>query len=178
MGNGKDTIMRFWVTTDTHLGHDNIARYCNRPNDYNERIINGLSVLEYDDVLIHMGDVAFTDEWERKYLGHLPCKKWLILGNHDKSYTYHMKLGWDWVGETMTLRRFGKLIRFSHKPAPLGEEDIQFYGHFHNNDLKYCEPYLVQLLTYKHYLMVLEDLDYQLVTLESLIKKHDNRRNN
>ena len=162
--------MKFWITTDTHLGHDNIARYCNRPNDYNERIINGLSVLQYDDILIHLGDVAFTDEWERKYLGNIPCKKWLVLGNHDKSYTFHMKLGWDWVGESMLLRRWGKLIKFSHVPVPIGEEDIQIHGHFHNNLPKYWEGHLKAVLTSKHVLLVLEHVNYEPILVEPITK--------
>ena len=164
--------MKYWITTDTHLGHDAIAEYCNRPNDYNERIIKGLSVLKYGDVLIHLGDVAFKDRgWEEKYLGNIPCKKWLVLGNHDKSYTWHLKLGWDWVGEAMWLRRFGYLMKFTHKPTPLGEEDLQFFGHFHNNPLEVCEPYLVQLLTQKHRLLAIENMAYQPVTLQSLWSK-------
>jgi calcineurin-like phosphoesterase family protein len=166
--------MNYWITTDTHLGHDNIAKYCDRPDDYNERIINGLSVLNYDDVLIHLGDVAFTGDGERKYLGNIPCKKWLILGNHDKSLTYHLKIGWDWVGEEMSLRRYGKLIRFSHKPVPISEEDIQFHGHFHNAPPEYWEGWLKSIMTSKHHLLVLEYMSYQPATLESLVKAIDN----
>ena len=162
--------MRYWITTDTHLGHDNIARYCNRPNDYNERILNGLSVLRNEDILIHLGDVAFRDEgWEEKYLSNIPCRKWLVKGNHDKSYTWHLRLGWDWVGESMILDRFGKRIEFSHKPTPIMNCDIQIFGHFHNNPIENCEGYLTRYLTDKHHLLVLEDLNYQLVTLRSLI---------
>jgi calcineurin-like phosphoesterase family protein len=161
--------MKFWVTTDTHIGHDNIAKYCNRPPDYNERIIGGLSVLKYDDVLIHLGDVAFRNEGERKYLGNIPCKKWLILGNHDKSYTFHMNIGWDWVGESMQIRKFGKLIRFSHKPIPIAEEDIQLHGHFHNAPPERWEGWLKTILTSRHRLIVLEDLDYRPVTLKSIL---------
>ena len=162
--------MRFWITTDTHLGHDNIARYCNRPNNYNDLILKGLQVLKTDDILIHLGDVAFKDiGWEEKYLELIPCKRWLIRGNHDKSYTWHLSKGWDWVGESMLLRRFGKLIKFSHKPTPIGEEDIQIHGHFHNNSIEYCEGWLQAIYTSKHKLLILEDIDYKLVELKQLV---------
>ena len=162
--------MKFWITTDTHMDHEAIANYCNRPDDYNERIIRGLSDLQWDDVLIHLGDVAFSDAGERKYLGNIPCKKWLVKGNHDKNYTYHLGLGWDWVGEEMLLYRFGKWIRFSHMPKPIGIEDIQFHGHFHNNPLIRCEPYLTEILTVKHKLLIIEDMDYRPATLKSLLR--------
>jgi len=132
--------------------------------------MRGLSVLQYDDVLIHLGDVAWSDEGERKYLGNIPCKKWLVSGNHDKSYAFHLKLGWDWVGETMQLRRFGLLIRFSHMPVPTYEEDIQFHGHFHNNPPEYWEGHLKAIMNSKHKLVVIEDLDYRPATLEWLLE--------
>jgi len=167
--------MRYWITTDTHLGHKNIARYCNRPDDYNEKIMEGISVLGYYDVLIHLGDVAFkTQGWEEKYLGNIPCKKWLVLGNHDKSAKYHLESGWDWVGHSMSIRRFGKLITFFHKPAPIGEADLQFYGHFHNNPIENCEGYLTRLLTSKHHLLAIENMDYKPALLDTLIKERIN----
>ena len=165
-------MTRYWITTDTHLGHANIARYCNRPDDYNERILDGLSVLGYYDVLIHLGDVAFkTKGWEEKYLGNIPCKKWLVVGNHDKSYTWHLKKGWDWVGESMILERYGKRIEFSHKPTPIMNSDMQIFGHFHNNPIENCEGHLTRYLTSKHKLLILEDLDYKLVRLKDLIEE-------
>lgn len=164
--------MKYWITGDTHLGHDNIAKYCNRPDDYNEKIIEGLSVLRYDDVLIHLGDVAFKNRgWEEKYLGNIPCKKWLIIGNHDKSYTWHLKLGWDWVGESMILYRYGKRIEFSHKPIPAYNCDIQIHGHFHNNPPEYWEGHLKEALSYKHILLVLENIDYKPIRLENLLRR-------
>lgn len=163
--------MRYWITTDTHMGHENIAKFCDRPKNHEDRIIRGLKHLRPEDVLIHLGDVAFTDEGERRYLGNVNCnKKWLILGNHDKSYTFHLRMGWDWVGEEMSLRRYGKLIRFSHVPVPIGEEDVQFHGHFHNNPPEYWEGWFKAIMTSKHHLLAIEYMDYRPVTLESLIK--------
>jgi len=131
----------------------------------------GLQVLEEGDVLIHLGDVAFNYEGEEEYFLSIPTgvKMWLVLGNHDKSAKYHLESGWDWAGESMTMRRFGKLIKFSHRPAPLGEEDIQIFGHFHNNPLEDCEGYLTRLLTSKHRLLSLEDVEYKPVLLEELV---------
>ena len=147
----------YYVTTDTHLGHDNIIEYCDRPLDYNKRIYRGLSVLRLEDTLIHLGDVGFTTGGEKAYLAIIPCRKWLLLGNHDNSTSFHLSLGWDWAGEEMSIRRFGKLIRFTHKPKPIGEEDIQIHGHFHNNPIEYCEGWLTQYYTSKHKLLILEE---------------------
>jgi len=162
--------MNFWITTDTHIGHENIKKLTNRPENCDELIIKGLRVLAHDDILIHLGDVAFHDAGERKYLGNIPCKKWLVLGNHDKSISFHLGLGWDWVGESMELRRFGELIKFSHKPTPIGEETIQFHGHFHNNPMQYWEGELKDILTSKHQLLIIENMGYKPATLKSLVR--------
>lgn len=164
--------MTYWITTDTHIGHKNIQRYCNRPANCDELIFAGLSVIQKGDVLIHLGDVAFTNRGEEEYFLGIPTgvRKWLLLGNHDRSAKYHLESGWDWVGNTMTIRRYGKLIKFSHKPVPLGEEDIQIFGHFHNNPIENCEGYLTRLLTSKHKLLSLEVVDYKPVNLKEFIK--------
>jgi len=164
--------MKIWITTDTHMCHDKTIDFCSRPVDFNARIIRGLNDIKYGDVLIHLGDVAWRPEGERWYLGHLPCKKWLVKGNHDRSYTYHLDLGWDWIGETMELERFGLRIKFSHKPVAIHEEDIQFHGHFHNAPREKWEDELKAILTEKHKLLVIEDMDYKPVPLETLIKKY------
>jgi len=168
--------MRHWITKDTHIGHKNIQTFCNRPANCDALIFAGLSVLEKGDVITHLGDVAFRDRGEEEYFLNIPTgvRKWLVLGNHDKSAKYHLESGWDWVGHSMSIRRFGKLITFFHKPAPIGEADIQFYGHFHNNPIENCEGYLTSLLTPKHHLLAIEYMDYKPELLDTLIKERIN----
>jgi calcineurin-like phosphoesterase family protein len=169
--------MTYWVTTDTHLGHEKIIDFCDRPIDFNERIIKGLYIMKPEDILIHLGDVAWNDAGEKRYLENIPChKKWLVLGNHDKSANFHLKAGWDWTARQMSMRRFGLLIRFSHKPVPIGEEDIQLHGHFHNTDHHFWEEWLTAVMGSKHKLLVLENVDYKPVKLEDLLKEEIKRK--
>jgi len=165
--------MRHWVTTDTHIGHKNIQKYCNRPANCDDLIIQGLSVLKEGDILIHLGDVAFNNWGEETYLSAIPegVKKWLVLGNHDKKPSYHLRQGWDWVGRSMRMKRFGKVIQFSHVPIPSYNCDIQLHGHFHNNPAKYWEGHLKQVIDSKHRLLILEEVDYKPVLLEKLVLK-------
>ena len=52
--------MKYYVISDTHFLHDNTIKYCNRPEDYNERIIeNWRKVVSDEDTVIHLGDVRF-----------------------------------------------------------------------------------------------------------------------
>ena len=81
-----------WFTSDFHLGHFNIIRYCNRPfadtREMNAAILERLNTLvKPDDVLYFVGDfcmggpkaVAF-------YRVQIACKTiHFIDGNHDRT---------------------------------------------------------------------------------------------
>ena len=36
-----------WLITDTHLGHENIIKYCSRPKNHEELILSGLGLIDY-----------------------------------------------------------------------------------------------------------------------------------
>lgn len=166
--------MKFWVTTDTHIGHKNIIKYCNRPKDYNERIIMGLHNcgMKEGDILIHLGDIAFNDNGETAYLSaveQIGVRPWLVLGNHDRSQTFHLNQGWHWAGKVMTMDRFGYRIMFSHKPIPSYNCDLQIHGHFHNAPRRMWEGELKAVMDSKHMLVILENLNYEPIGLKELI---------
>lgn len=78
-----------YFTSDTHFGHHNIIRYCQRPfscvEEMNETIIkNWNDVVGKDDIIFHLGDfgVGGSAEWSR-LLERLNGEIHLILGNHD-----------------------------------------------------------------------------------------------
>ena len=79
-----------YITSDTHFGHANIIRYCDRPfssvEEMNEEIVRRFnSVLGPDDVLLHLGDVAMGNrEKNLAYMKQIKCaRKILKYGNHD-----------------------------------------------------------------------------------------------
>lgn len=81
--------MTIWFTADTHFGHRNIIRYCNRPfsgvEEHDQQLIerwNGR--VQKDDVVYHLGDFAFgtPEDWLR-IIGQLNGSINLIRGNHD-----------------------------------------------------------------------------------------------
>lgn len=91
--------MTTWFTSDTHFGHENIIRYCNRPfndkNHMNETMIQRWNeVVGDDDTIYHLGDFAFfkTDEEYISLLEKLNGKKVLIYGNHDKQIKKNKKI--------------------------------------------------------------------------------------
>ncbi len=84
-----DEGQRFFFTSDTHFGHANIIRFCDRPfkdvEQMNEIMIkNWNNVVRQDDTIFHLGDFCLggAAEWT-KVLDRLNGKIHLILGNHD-----------------------------------------------------------------------------------------------
>lgn len=75
-----------WFISDTHFGHTNIIKYCNRPyrNTYEmdtDIIIKWNNNIKNNDLVFHLGDFSFRPE---KYIGRLNGNIILIKGNHDK----------------------------------------------------------------------------------------------
>lgn len=79
-----------FFTSDTHFGHANIIRFCNRPfrnvEEMNEALIENWNlVVSEDDTVFHLGDFAFggSNVWKSiipRLNGHIN----LIIGNHDR----------------------------------------------------------------------------------------------
>lgn len=97
-----------YLICDTHLGHENIKQYCNRPDNF-EQLIEAnwqQTVTDYDTV-IHLGDIALNrsngDALVAK-LGGWKGRKILVRGNHDKqSDEFYMAHGFTLVVADLTL---------------------------------------------------------------------------
>lgn len=82
--------MTIWFTADTHFGHDNIIRFCNRPfKDWRE--MNDVLAENYNncvgvnDTVYHLGDFAFMSQSRAiEMIKRLNGKKYFLAGNHDK----------------------------------------------------------------------------------------------
>lgn len=127
-----------WIITDTHFNHTNMIKYENRPENFNEIIIEKWNKLVgADDTIIHLGDIMLGRVSEMKMLmASLHGKKFLIKGNHDKQNSqWYKENGFEDVlkpGYTI-----GKLI-FSHYPlTPFYGKNgsMNVHGHFHRKSL-------------------------------------------
>lgn len=89
-----------FFTSDSHFGHANVIKYCNRPfSDVDEMdeilIKNWNSVVGPQDTVYHLGDFCMGGRKPQEYLCQLNGKMFLIPGNHDKvtrfvgQYTKH-----------------------------------------------------------------------------------------
>jgi calcineurin-like phosphoesterase family protein len=79
-----------YFTSDTHFGHINIIKYCNRPFEgiwtMDEQMIRRWnSIVKYDDEVYHLGDFGFYPTSELiKIRKQLNGAIHLIEGNHDR----------------------------------------------------------------------------------------------
>ncbi len=136
--------MNYWFTGDTHFGHANIIKYCNRPFkdsvEMNETIIsNWNKVVKRDDLVYHLGDFCFgkTDAEFDIYFKRLNGLIVFIKGNHDrlawknrhKFYAYHDSYHEIEIGEqNITLCHYAMRVwNKSHYSA------WHLYGHSHGS---------------------------------------------
>ena len=122
-----------YVIPDTHLGHENIKKYCNRPNNFEKLIeTNWQATVTATDTVIHLGDLSFNEEWIER-LGSWNGKKILVRGNHDrKPYEFYMNCGFTAVVEELVIDLKNVVMLFSHRPRFGHDYDINIHRHQHN----------------------------------------------
>jgi calcineurin-like phosphoesterase family protein len=136
--------MKTFVISDTHFGHRNIIRYCNRPfhsvEEMNEILIhNWNSVVDPQDTVYHLGDFGLGDMTALR--GRLQGQIHLIEGNHDSPRTWN---SFDFVSRRRhrLLLVGGLRVLLIHMPihdsayasaAPAHcDYDVCLYGHVHD----------------------------------------------
>ena len=134
---------RIYFTSDTHFGHRNIIRYCNRPfnsiEEMNETLINNWNkVVDKEDIVFHLGDFAVGDvaSWSN-LLQQLNGKVYLIMGNHDMHTTKKGVEGFQHVSWEMLIEIGKRKIYLNHYPflcfSGAKKNTWQFFGHVHTS---------------------------------------------
>lgn len=151
-----------YLITDTHLGHRNMIKNCGRPERFTDIIFdNCRKIVKRDDLLIHLGDVAWNEANLQRFL-KLPGRKILVRGNHDKKSTpYYLDAGFTLVVDQMVMTLQGVHILFSHAPQYAHTADINIHGHQH--DL-HCED-----VFHRYWPLALEHMGYQPLPLDDHI---------
>lgn len=84
--------MGMWFTADTHFGHANVIRYCQRPfstvQEMDEAIIDNWNrLVGSDDTVYHLGDFTLAgQEKASQYFSLLNGKISVVPGGHDKKW--------------------------------------------------------------------------------------------
>lgn len=135
-----------WLISDTHFGHKNIVKYCNRPMNHNDLMINHWKQLvRPDDDVLHLGDFSVWYGPEEDYwlniANEFPGNIYMLRGNHDKKKdTQYATRGITMIPEfiqELEYKQNLKRILFSHYPDVdrIGDWDVNIHGHIHNNPL-------------------------------------------
>ena len=129
------TKPKTFITSDLHLDHTNIIKYCKRPflntEEMNKSLIqNWNNTITYKDTVYFLGDLAFgkgsktTDYWLKQLNGKII----FIKGNHDKSKNidFHQNYKFEYKDHTFYL---------THDPSnvPRSWKGWAICGHHHNN---------------------------------------------
>jgi len=129
-----------YFTSDTHFGHTNIIKYCDRPFanvDEMNRVMTERwnSVVKPEDTVFHLGDVAMGPKHLiPSYMAGLNGKVILIAGNHDR-VTEFLKLSIEVHEEYRMPIGNDSYIYMHHEPYYMAEPDpmMLFFlcGHIH-----------------------------------------------
>lgn len=130
-------MKKIWIISDTHFGHKKLIEW-GRPADFDEQIWRKFETqIKEGDVVIHLGDVCFGNdsEYNLRFTALKGRKYILVKGNHDnKSDSWYLDHGWDFVCESFSKTIKGKKVLFTHIPALKSDDyDFNFHGHTHGN---------------------------------------------
>lgn len=132
---------KVFVCADLHFSHKNIIKYEDRPfadaDEMNEKLIeNWNSVVTKNDLVIVLGDVAFTNKTKTKELvSRLNGQKYLVMGNHDRhrSIEFWRDAGFCYVSPYPII--YGGMFLMSHEPREKTSDDFFYiYGHVHGSE--------------------------------------------
>lgn len=137
-----------WVVSDTHFGHENIIKYCDRPFsniwEMNECMVNNWnSVVKPQDIVYHLGDVymstrIFSGEDAWNTLKKLQGRKRLVLGNHDNGEDKVLLNNFQKIRAWRLFKEYGLLL--THVPVhpdTLNDKvPVNVHGHIHNTHKK------------------------------------------
>lgn len=120
-----------WFTSDLHLGHEGVIRFCARPYQSAGEMDNDLirrwnNCVKHDDTVYVLGDVSFhKPSIGVPLLRRLHGRKILVQGNHDKySLTQYLDAGFITVVQEAVIHMSGRHLRLSHFPYwPINETD-------------------------------------------------------
>jgi calcineurin-like phosphoesterase family protein len=124
-----------WFTSDYHLGHANIIRYCGRPfADVEEmdRVIieNHNSTVGKMDTVFYLGDLCFSriDKYWHLLNGNII----FIEGNHDRRIQLPYRI------KNLSAKINGKKVFMTHRDSDISDfvlgmgYDIHLVGHSHD----------------------------------------------
>jgi calcineurin-like phosphoesterase family protein len=122
-----------YLTSDLHLDHERIIKYCNRPfknlEDMNKTLINNWNnIISKNDTIFFLGDLALLkyNPYEY-YINQLNGNKVLIKGNHDRTKNTVLI-------QNLLINYKQHTLFLTHNPKNKHKHFWTIHGHTHNNN--------------------------------------------
>lgn len=130
-----------FITSDTHYGHLNIIKFCDRGYadvaEMNQALIDNYNaVVGPDDWVLHVGDCTMgikLSKFRAEVMDRLNGRKALVRGNHDPNEKKCLAMGFEFVVERLWLDLEGVPALVCHYP-PKGAKDTH-----RDKDTRYWE---------------------------------------
>jgi calcineurin-like phosphoesterase family protein len=131
-----------WFTSDTHFGDERLNLYgrdlvFNNANEVDAEILKNLQQIGENDLLIHLGDVAFTEKGLEN-LNKINCSKLLVKGNYDEKETSKIEISdsilfsyFDEVVSDAIIEINGEEVYLNHYPTNAKSQMFNLVGHIH-----------------------------------------------
>ena len=159
-----------FITSDLHLDHTNIIKYCKRPfintEEMNKILIdNWNNTVSEKDTVYFLGDLAFgsgsksTDYWLKQLNGKII----FIKGNHDKSEKIKFHESY-----TLDYKNYKFLLTHEPEQVPNVWDGWAICGHHHNNKIQEY-PFINKIN--KKINVSVELTKYRPVDIDEIIKK-------
>ena len=137
---------RTWVYSDPHFYHRNIVKFTNydgtkvRPWDCAEQMTEDMirmynELVDDNDRVYILGDVAFKNSDMHKAVGRLKGRKVLVPGNHEPTKMRQYFDLFDDVRGYVVKKGF-IMSHIPIHPDSMGRWKLNIHGHLHNNTIK------------------------------------------
>jgi len=135
--------MNIWFSSDWHLSHSNIIRYCNRPfssiQEMDDTILkNFFDVVENRDEFYYLGDLSFNREIAREFFNRALNKQLkihFVFGNHDNKIRDIIRFYSAYFGDMLQLDIDNTSITMTHFAMRVWNKSHfnswNLYGHSH-----------------------------------------------
>jgi len=160
-----------WITADTHFGHKNIVKYCNRPfstiEQMNKTLIdNWNSRVSKKDTVYFLGDFCFGKP--EQYIAELNGNIIFIKGSHDSKikapYIIPLRIILDGDDKLIVLCHYAMR---SWEKSHYGSWHL--FGHHHGNLPPYGLSFDVGVDCWDYYPISLDEVADKMKTLKPII---------
>jgi calcineurin-like phosphoesterase family protein len=177
----EQLVSRTWVYSDPHWGHANICKFVNydgtkvRPWDdvreMNEALITRYNeVVNDEDRVYILGDVAFTPANMKEFVSQLKGRKVLVPGNHEPP---KMRKYFDLFDDVRgyVVKKGFIMSHIPIHPGSLGRWELNIHGHLHNNTVKENPKHPNGPDDLRYYCACVERTDFRPKLLDDILKE-------